>query len=206
MIGLDALHKLITRTQQRVQSLVTRAVLTRVDDSKKIQRVQIQLLADEEEDDVEHFQPSGWSFVPESGAECLAFAVGGDRAHTVVLGVNDGSKRPKGTAPGTGGCYQKGEWRIYVDSSGVVHVGAKSGAQPVALADDVKEQFDKIRKQIDQLSNVFQTFASTHQHQVATAGSPAAQTGMAFPATPPPQPLTPLGPATPVAAKKAKAT
>ena len=60
---LDQIQRQITQLQRRAQSIAARGVTTLVSDKEKTQRVQIELLADETEEDVEHFQPApiSWS-------------------------------------------------------------------------------------------------------------------------------------------------
>jgi phage baseplate assembly protein V len=213
---LEQLQRQITAMQRRVQSTATRGVVTLVSDKEKTQRFQVELLADETEDDVEHFQPMGWSWATEPGAESVCIAIGGDRAHTIALCANDPSKRPKSAKPGTGGCYKDGKWVMFVDTSSVVHIGAEAGAEFIAQAQKTQDQFDKLRKRIDDLTTAFnsltQNFTSfvVHTHPVATAGTAVAQTGTAAPYPSPPPPVgpisPPLGAATTVAATKGKVT
>ncbi len=87
--------------------MVSRAVLALIDDAAKLQRVQIQLLADEERADVERFQSYGFTSVPFAGAEGIALSVGGSRSHMVVIAVED--RRYRLTS------LEAGEVAIYTD-------------------------------------------------------------------------------------------
>ena len=209
----------LARIGARVQTVVARGVVKRVDDSKKVQRVQVDILDGETEDDVEHFQPWGFSFTPDPtpSTEAMLLAVGAERSHTVAVCVQDGSKRPKSAAPSTGGIYRNSKWVVFVDASSVVHIGAETGAEFIAQAKKTNTQIDDTRKRLDDLTAAvntlrmdFTTFANTHTHLVATAGSPAAQTGTAFPVTAPVPPVAPiqppLGASKSVAATKGKVT
>lgn len=195
----------IKQLEWAINASATRGVVARTDDASKIQRVQVELLADETEDDVEHFQPQGLSFAVEPGAEAVCVAVGGDRAHTIALSACDGSTRPTSAKPGTGGLYTKGKWRFFIDADGVTHVGVETGEQFIARAQDVQDQFDVLRARIDLIDSNFQTFQA-HDHLVATAGSPSAQTGTAAPTTAVTPPNQPLSSATPVASSTSKTT
>lgn len=209
---VSELLRLARRTKQRVEAMVVRGVIAKTDDSKKVQRIQVELLRDEIEDDVEYFQPQGLSFTTEPGAEVVCLTVGADRAHTVAICAQDPSKRPTSTAPGTGGLYTKKNWRVYIDASDVVHIGAKSGAEFIAQAKKTQDQFDKLRTRIDdittalnQLRTDFTTFGA-HTHIVATAMGPATAAPTIPPLVPVPPIAPPLGPATSVAATKGKVT
>jgi phage baseplate assembly protein V len=87
--------------------MVSRAVLALIDDAAKLQRVQIQLMADEERGDVERFQNYGFTSVPFPGAEAVALSVGGSRSHMVVIAVED--RRYRLTS------LEEGEVAIYTD-------------------------------------------------------------------------------------------
>jgi phage baseplate assembly protein V len=67
----------------------TRGRMALVDDKKKLQQVQVELLADETKDNVERFQQYGFTSVPLEGAEVLCSFLGGGRDHGVVLAIDD---------------------------------------------------------------------------------------------------------------------
>jgi phage baseplate assembly protein V len=125
-----ALTRQLRRLGQKMRLMVSRGVVDAVDDSKKCQALRMSLLADEVSEDVEHFQDYGYTSVPFQDAEGLFFAVGGDRAHGVVLGVIDRGKRPLNLAAGDVCLYtDKGE-RVYLDRvADVVRLGSKTGAE-----------------------------------------------------------------------------
>jgi phage baseplate assembly protein V len=98
----------------RIQATVRRCVVAGVDDDKSCQALQIELLADETLDEVEHFQPYGFTARPFAGAEAVALGVGGLRSHTIVLGVGD--RRYRLTS------LQEGEVAMHDDQGQVVHL------------------------------------------------------------------------------------
>lgn len=142
---LDVVEKMVDRLRWRVDGMIARAVISRVNDALKTQRVQITILKGEVEDNVEHVQPLGLSFTPPADAEVLALAVAGDRAHTVAICASAPGSRPTGNSEAeTGGLYSKAEWRVFIDKDGVVHLGAQSGEAPVARADLVDAELARI--------------------------------------------------------------
>ena len=90
-----------------IRLMVSRAVLSLINDATKLQHLQIQLMADEERGDVERFQEYGFSAHPHKGAEAIAVSVGGSRSHMVVIAVDDRRYRLTG--------LQEGEVAIYTD-------------------------------------------------------------------------------------------
>lgn len=91
---------------RRLRLLVSRGVLALVDDSLKLQSVQVRLLGGEPAW-AERFQQYGYTSHPHPGAEAVVAAVGGARAHLVALSVDDRRYRPKG--------LQAGEVCLYTD-------------------------------------------------------------------------------------------
>lgn len=130
-------ERLMRSLKQRVDTMITRAVIDLVNDRLKTQRLQLELLEGETVDDVEHMQPYGLSFVPPDGAEALALAVGGMRQHTVAICAQHPDERPKNGKPRTGGLYSKGQWRLFIDVDGRLHLGAELGADYIALSKKV---------------------------------------------------------------------
>lgn len=110
MQGID---RLLRPLRRGLAQIVTRAVVTLVNDAAKMQTLQISLLADEHLDGVEHWQPYGFTAVPLAGAEALVVSVGGHRAHSVVVACGDRRYRITG--------MQGGEVAIYTDEEDKIH-------------------------------------------------------------------------------------
>lgn len=97
----------------RIQMMVSRIVLTRVDDDAGIQSVQAEGLADEVME-AERVQNYGYTSVPHPDAEGVAVFPGGLRSHPLIIAVDDRRYRLKGLKPG--------EVAIYDDLGQVVHL------------------------------------------------------------------------------------
>lgn len=107
-------NKLIQPYARRIRLMVSRGVIRLVNDSLKVQGVQIALLADETHDQVERFQNYGMTSVPLEGAEGVFLSVGGSRDHGIVIAVDDRRYRLKGLKPG--------EVALYDDQGQAVHL------------------------------------------------------------------------------------
>lgn len=90
---------------RRIKLLVTRAVVKLVDPAQMMQSLQIEALAGEVLDNVEHFEPYGHTSHPLNGAEVLLFSVGGRRAHAIAGIVADRRYRLKNLAAGEVAIY-----------------------------------------------------------------------------------------------------
>ncbi len=108
-----AIQKLLAPIRRRITGLVSRAVVSLVNDSLKLQGVQLQVLADETLDGVERFQEYGFTSVPLAGAEAILMCVGGNRDHPLIVAIDDRRYRKKDMQPG--------EVALYTDEGDVIH-------------------------------------------------------------------------------------
>ena len=76
-----------------------RLTLVKVNDGSKMQSVQATGLDGEVFDNIEHFEPYGFSSNAQAG-EMIGLPIGGDRGHMIVLAVGDRSSRKKDSKPG----------------------------------------------------------------------------------------------------------
>lgn len=110
----NTFSRMMSPFTRALRGLVARAVVRRVDDGPKMQELQVGLLADELADGVERFQNYGFTAHPQPGAEGIAVFVGGDRAHGVVIAVDDRRFRLTSLEPG--------EVAIYTDEGDTIHL------------------------------------------------------------------------------------
>lgn len=108
-----------SRDKKQVGDLIrnaapTRVVLVRTDDEKKMQTHQVKSLAGEVLEDVEYFQPYGFTSRPPQGSEAIAFPVGGDRGHMVIVASSDRGVRKKEMEEGEVGFYHQNGDYIYL--------------------------------------------------------------------------------------------
>ncbi len=80
---------------ERVKLAASRAKVLIVHRTHKTQRLQVELLAGELKDFLEHFQPYGFTSAPLPGAEALVQFLGGNRGHGIATVVSDGRSRPR---------------------------------------------------------------------------------------------------------------
>jgi phage baseplate assembly protein V len=85
--------------------MLARGVLRIVNDATKVQELQVDLLAGETRDHIEHFQGYGFTSHPFPGAEAVVAFHGGNREHGFVLKVDDRRYRLKSLAQGEVAIY-----------------------------------------------------------------------------------------------------
>lgn len=114
----------IRKLSVRIAGVVSRAVVKRVDDSKKRQAVQVALLAGETREALEHFQPYGFTSVPQTGAEGVALFPGGERDHGLVVAVDDRRYRLTGLQSGEVALYTDQGDKLVLKRDGTIEVTA----------------------------------------------------------------------------------
>jgi len=102
---LRQIQALVRPLSRRVANSIARAVVQLADDSAKLQVLQLGVLAGESVDDAERLQEYGFTSVPLAGAEAVVLFPNGDRAHPLVVAVDDRRYRPTGLQPGEVAMY-----------------------------------------------------------------------------------------------------
>lgn len=154
---------------------VRRVVITGVDDSGKAQLIQSQHADGRVSEDVEHAQPYGLRFVPVVGVDGLVSLPGGVMSACVLTGVIDRDNQPVGgSAPGTGGLYQGGLYRVFLADDGTLVLcgesdGGREAADAVAVASKVMTELERVKSELDALKSVFD--AHTHPYVDTPVGA-----------------------------------
>lgn len=130
----------------RIANLVSRAIVRRVDDAKKMQSLQVDLLDTETRDEVERPQNYGFTSVPLEGAEAVAVFVGGRRDHGLVLAVEDRRYRVTGLKSGEVAIYTDEGDRVTLKRGGTIEIKASSKVVVNAPAVEVAGSTNSVPK------------------------------------------------------------
>jgi len=126
-------QKLLEPILSRVNLVIARGVVKLVDDTPRMQELQVTLLKGEVMNKVERFQPLGLSSVPLADAEVVVACVGGLREHPLAIVVDDRNYRPTGGAPGEVTLYHPtAGQRIVLKASGDIEITTTGGKVTVA--------------------------------------------------------------------------
>lgn len=104
--------KFLEPLKRRVHLMISRAVLSALVDTSGRQFVQISALKGETKDNVERIQQYGMTSHPHTGAQAILLCVGGNRAHPVVIAVDDPRYRHKS--------LESGEVCLYTDEGDTI--------------------------------------------------------------------------------------
>lgn len=97
---------------RKIFDLISRAVVKAKRPDRAMRTLQTEHLLGDVREDVEHFEPYGFTSEPHLGAEVLAASINGDRNHTIAVIVSDRRYRIKD--------LKDGEVAIYDDLGKVV--------------------------------------------------------------------------------------
>jgi len=125
---IDAMQRMIRPLKTGLSNLVARAVVNLVDDSKKMQTLQLSVLTEETREGVERAQNYGFTSVPLAGAEAVVLFVGGRREHGLAVAVDDRRYRLTGLQPGEVALYHKDGASVVMKADGSIEVTPKPGA------------------------------------------------------------------------------
>lgn len=113
----------IASLARRVTSLLSRGAVTLANAADKMQVLQVSLLADEGKNNLEHFEPYGFTSHPLPGAEVLAAFLDGDRSHGVAVVAADRRYRIKNLQAGEVAIYDDLGHQIVLNRDGIHILG-----------------------------------------------------------------------------------
>ncbi|MCO7608650.1 phage baseplate assembly protein [Pseudomonas chlororaphis] len=145
--------------------LLARGTVVLANSANKLQSLQMRLTAGEVNDDMEHFEPYGFTSNPLAGAEGIATFLGGDRSHAVVLVVADRRYRLKALAAGEVAIYTDEGDKIHFKRGRVIdidtatlNIRASSGVNidspTLSMSGKIVSQGDQVAASISQINHV----------------------------------------------------
>jgi len=108
---------------RRIQNMLARGTVALANAANKMQTLQLNLLADETADNVEHFEPYGFTSRPRAGAEALAVFLDGDRSHGITVVVADRRYRLTGLEEGDVALHDDKGQSIVLGADGITITG-----------------------------------------------------------------------------------
>lgn len=121
---MTELANLLRPLAMRIANLFARGRVRSVNAVGKMQVLQLDLLAGETKDRLEHMEPYGFTSHPKAGAEAAAAFLDGDRSHGIVLVVADRRYRLTGLAEGEVAISDDLGQKVHLTRAGLVINGA----------------------------------------------------------------------------------
>jgi phage baseplate assembly protein V len=156
-----ATQRLLAPLARRLQNLVARGVVVLSDASRKLQTLQIKLLADEVADGSEHFEPYGYTARPHPGAEHVTIFVDGDRSHPLTIVVADRRYRLTALAEGEVAIYDDQGQKVHLTRTGIV---VDAGGKAITFQNATSVAFNGVGSITHDGVNI----GKTHRHPAGT--------------------------------------
>lgn len=121
---MSDLGKMLAPFARRLGNMLARGSVAAANGAGKMRTLQIRMMADETKDNVEHFEPYGFTSEVMPGSEPIAAFFDGDRSHGVVLVVADRRYRLTGMKSGEVALYDDQGQKVYLTRTGIVINGA----------------------------------------------------------------------------------
>ncbi len=117
-----------------LDNIAGRATVSGADEGRAMRTVQAEVFASDTRDDLEHFEPYGFTSGVKPDSEAVVISLGGDRDHTVAVVIADRRFRFK---------VKTGEVAVYDDIGQSIHLsrdGIKvdGGGNPIAISNTPK--------------------------------------------------------------------
>lgn len=121
---MSELGKMIAPIARRLGNMLARGSVAAANGAGKMRTLQIRMMSDETKDNVEHFEPYGFTSEPIQGAEHVTAFFDGDRSHGVTLVVADRRYRLQGLKAGEMAIFDDQGQKVYLTRTGIVIDGA----------------------------------------------------------------------------------
>ena len=121
--------KVMAPLARRLGNMVARGAVSAVNSATKMQSLQLRLMADEAKDNVEHFEPFGFTSKPLAGAEHVTVFMDGDRSHGITLVVADRRYRITGLQDGEAALHDAYGNKAHFKKDGTLDVVASNKVQ-----------------------------------------------------------------------------
>lgn len=108
--------------RRKVNLMVSRIVVSSINDTGNIQLAQLKAFAGEVLDNAERFSEFGFSSNPPVGSEGVVVSVGGNREHPIIIATNHRSSRQKNLAPGETIIFTQDGTKIHLKMGGFIDI------------------------------------------------------------------------------------
>lgn len=161
--------------------LLARGTVVLAHSASKLQALQMRLTAGEVNDDMEHFEPYGFTSNPLAGAEGIVTFLGGDRSHAIALVVADRRYRLQSLASGEVAIYTDEGDKIHFKRGRIIDIETATlnirASSAVNFDTPVINQTGKIVSQGDQVAGAISQIKHVHGGVQGGNGQTAAPTG-----------------------------
>lgn len=129
---MTAIRRELIAVNRRIRNLSARGIVQLSDAGKLLQTLQLTVLKDEVLDNVEHFEPHGFTSRPKKGSEAIILCQGGNRSSAITIMVSDRRVRLQGLAEGEVALYDDADNKIHLKQNGTVAIASPKSVDVTA--------------------------------------------------------------------------
>jgi len=132
----------LNRLARRILLMMARGTITLVDDSKKVQTMQVRVNGLELLPDIPRFAEYGYTSNPPAGTQAIIGSKNGDRNDGIVIATSNAKYRLVGLSTGEVAIHDDKGQSVYLSASGIVVNG---GGKPITLTNTTKIRAETAR-------------------------------------------------------------
>lgn len=133
---------LLRRVSAIASDLVQAAVVRLVDDTGKVQKIQIESDGEDDLLEAESLLPYGFSAVAPAGSDAMVAEVSGDAGQAVVVAAQHRDYRPTGLKSGEVVLHVLDTVLVFLDETKKLYLGDKAATEPAVLGQAFKTYSD----------------------------------------------------------------
>jgi phage gp45-like len=142
MVSVSDIRRLMKPLSGRLKGMIRRATLGTLNTSTLAQSVQAGTTKDDEDDEVELFEPFGFTAGPPAGSEGIVLRVGGERAGSVAICFGNRTNRLSGVNQNESALYNllasivlrvSGNVEVNPGPAALIQLGGPTVTEPVVL-------------------------------------------------------------------------
>lgn len=158
---LAQLNRLLEPIRNKIRMVISRAVVTLVDDSTAIQLVQLSLMQGEAKNRVERVQNYGFTSHPLGENESVVVFVNGNKDHGLVIAVDDSRYRLKDLPEGGVAVYDNDGNYVKLTKQNGIEIEAPNEKVTIKASGDIEIGNASLKKLVNE---EFETIFNNHTH------------------------------------------
>jgi phage baseplate assembly protein V len=186
---VSQLNRFLEPLRVRIRMIVSRAIVSLIDDSKNMQILQLNLMKDEVKSGVERVQNYGFTSHPKPDAQAVVVFIAGNRDHGLVVAVDDTRYRLKNLPEGGVAVYDFDGNCVKLTEANGIEIEAPNQKVTIKASGDIEIGNGSLKKLVNE---EFKDLFNNHTHGYVE-GTLQAGTYPVIVVPDPPPPLPPIG-------------
>jgi phage gp45-like len=171
MVSVSDIRRLMKPLSGRLKGMIRRATLGTLNTSTLAQSVQAGTTKDDEDDEVELFEPFGFTAGPPAGSEGIVLRVGGERAGSVAICFGNRTNRLSGVNQNESALYNllasivlrvSGNVEVNPGPAALIQLGGPTVTEPVVQGNALVTALETYSSAVDGLTDALNLASQTY--------------------------------------------